>query len=73
MLKYTLIPLLPFLSFLINILFGRNFIKDKAHWIAIFLKIAKHYKTVAVRLRLIFQFTYVQYCNIGLFRLVGHC
>lgn len=33
--KYTLIPLLPFLSFLINILFGRNFIKDKAHWIAV--------------------------------------
>ncbi len=35
MLKYTLIPLLPFLSFVINILFGRNYIKDKAHWIAI--------------------------------------
>ncbi len=35
MLKYTLIPLLPFLSFVINILFGRNFIKDKAHWIAV--------------------------------------
>ncbi|GBD95622.1 MAG TPA: NADH-quinone oxidoreductase subunit L [Nitrospirae bacterium] len=35
MLKYTLIPLLPFLSFLINILFGRNFIKDRAHWIAV--------------------------------------
>ena len=27
-----------------------------------FLKIAKHYKMVAVRLRLILQFTYVQYC-----------
>ena len=27
------------------------------------LKIAKHFKTVAVRLRLIFQFTYVQYCT----------
>ncbi|HBH61189.1 MAG TPA: NADH-quinone oxidoreductase subunit L [Nitrospiraceae bacterium] len=35
MLKYTLIPLLPFISFLINILFGRNYIKDKAHWIAV--------------------------------------
>ncbi len=35
MLKYILIPLLPFLSFLINILFGRNFIKDRAHWIAV--------------------------------------
>ncbi|RJQ52933.1 MAG: NADH-quinone oxidoreductase subunit L [Nitrospiraceae bacterium] len=33
--KYTLIPLLPLLSFIINILFGRNFIKDKAHWIAV--------------------------------------
>ena len=27
------------------------------------LKIAIHFKTVAVRLRLIFQFTNVQYCN----------
>jgi NADH-quinone oxidoreductase subunit L len=35
MLKYTLIPLLPFVAFLINIIFGRNFIKDKAHWIAV--------------------------------------
>ncbi len=35
MLKYTLIPLLPLLSFIINIIFGRNFIKDKAHWIAV--------------------------------------
>jgi NADH-quinone oxidoreductase subunit L len=33
--KYTLIPLLPLLSFVINILFGRNYIKDKAHWIAV--------------------------------------
>ncbi len=33
--KYILIPLLPLLSFIINILFGRNFIKDKAHWIAV--------------------------------------
>ncbi|UCD34687.1 MAG: NADH-quinone oxidoreductase subunit L [Nitrospiraceae bacterium] len=35
MLKYILIPLLPFASFLINILLGRNFIKDRAHWIAV--------------------------------------
>ncbi len=35
MLKYTLIPLLPLLSFIINILFGRNHIKDKAHLIAV--------------------------------------
>ncbi|MBI4686589.1 MAG: NADH-quinone oxidoreductase subunit L [Nitrospirae bacterium] len=35
MLKYTLIPLLPLISFVINILFGRNAIKDKAHWIAV--------------------------------------
>jgi NADH-quinone oxidoreductase subunit L len=33
--KYTLIPLLPLISFVINILFGRNYIKDKAHWIAV--------------------------------------
>ncbi|MBI4654536.1 MAG: NADH-quinone oxidoreductase subunit L [Nitrospirae bacterium] len=35
MLKYTLIPLLPLIAFVINILFGRNYIKDKAHWIAV--------------------------------------
>ncbi|MBI4847680.1 MAG: NADH-quinone oxidoreductase subunit L [Nitrospirae bacterium] len=35
MLKYILIPLLPLIAFIINILFGRNFIKDKAHWIAV--------------------------------------
>jgi NADH-quinone oxidoreductase subunit L len=33
--KYILIPLLPLLSFIINILFGRNFIKDRAHLIAV--------------------------------------
>jgi NADH-quinone oxidoreductase subunit L len=32
---YALIPLLPFLSFIIIILLGRNFIKDKAHLVAI--------------------------------------
>jgi NADH-quinone oxidoreductase subunit L len=32
---YILIPLLPLLSFIINILFGRNFIKDRAHLIAV--------------------------------------
>ncbi len=35
MVKYILIPLLPFIAFVINILFGRNHIKDKAHWIAV--------------------------------------
>ena len=30
-----LIPFLPFAAFLINILFGRGIIKDKAHWVAI--------------------------------------
>jgi NADH-quinone oxidoreductase subunit L len=35
MVKYILIPLLPLCSFIINILLGRNFIKDKAHWIAV--------------------------------------
>jgi NADH-quinone oxidoreductase subunit L len=33
--KYILIPLLPLLSFIINILFGRNYIRDKAHLIAV--------------------------------------
>jgi NADH-quinone oxidoreductase subunit L len=31
---YLLIPFLPLAAFLINILFGRNFIKDKAHWVS---------------------------------------
>ncbi len=35
MVKYILIPLLPFIAFVITILFGRNHIKDKAHWIAV--------------------------------------
>ncbi len=35
MLKYLLIPLLPLLAFVVNILFGRRFIKDKAHWISV--------------------------------------
>ncbi len=35
MLKYILIPLLPLLSFIINITLGRRFIKDKAHWVAV--------------------------------------
>jgi NADH-quinone oxidoreductase subunit L len=35
MLKYTLIPLLPLIAFVINIVFGRNYIKDKAHWVAV--------------------------------------
>ena len=29
-----LIPALPLLAFAINFIFGRNFIRDKAHWIA---------------------------------------
>ncbi len=32
---YLLIPFLPLAAFLINILFGRAFLKDKAHWVAI--------------------------------------
>jgi NADH-quinone oxidoreductase subunit L len=30
-----LIPLLPLLAFAINLLFGRTFIRDKAHWVAL--------------------------------------
>ena len=33
--KYTLIPLLPLLSFIVTILFGRHHIKEKAHLIAV--------------------------------------
>ncbi len=33
--KYALIPLLPLIAFVINILFGRNYIKDRAHWVSV--------------------------------------
>lgn len=33
--SYLLIPFLPLAAFLINILFGRNFLKEKAHWVSI--------------------------------------
>ncbi len=32
--NYLLIPFLPLAAFLINILFGRNYLKDKAHWVS---------------------------------------
>ena len=32
---YLLIPFLPFAAFLINILFGRAVLKEKAHWVSI--------------------------------------
>ncbi|MFN3481192.1 MAG: proton-conducting transporter membrane subunit, partial [Thermodesulfovibrionales bacterium] len=32
--KYVLIPFLPLLAFFINIVLGRNIIKDKAHWVS---------------------------------------
>src|SRR5208283_1401329 len=32
---YLLIPLLPLVGFFINILFGRWYIKDKAHWVSV--------------------------------------
>jgi NADH-quinone oxidoreductase subunit L len=31
---YLLIPFLPLLAFLINIFFGKKYIKDQAHWVA---------------------------------------
>ena len=33
--RYVLIPLLPLIAFVINILFGRSVIRDKAHWLAV--------------------------------------
>jgi NADH-quinone oxidoreductase subunit L len=33
--KYVLIPLLPLMAFVINIIFGKGIIKERAHWIAI--------------------------------------
>jgi NADH-quinone oxidoreductase subunit L len=35
MLKLTLIPLLPFIAFFLNILLGRRYIRERAHWIAV--------------------------------------
>jgi NADH-quinone oxidoreductase subunit L len=35
MTNYLLIPFLPLAAFVINIVFGRGIIKDKAHWISI--------------------------------------
>lgn len=32
--KYVLIPLLPLIAFFVNIIFGRNIIRDKAHWVS---------------------------------------
>lgn len=32
--KYILIPFLPLVAFFINIIFGRNIIRDKAHWVS---------------------------------------
>ncbi len=32
---YILIPFLPLIAFLINILFGKKYIRDKAHWVAV--------------------------------------
>lgn len=32
---YLLIPFLPLAAFIVNILFGRRFIKDMAHWVAV--------------------------------------
>ncbi|MFN3395819.1 MAG: NADH-quinone oxidoreductase subunit L [Thermodesulfovibrionales bacterium] len=32
--KYLLIPFLPLLAFFINIIFGRNIIKERAHWVS---------------------------------------
>lgn len=33
--KYLLIPFLPLAAFFVNIIFGRNLIKDRAHWVAV--------------------------------------
>lgn len=32
--KYVLIPFLPLIAFFVNIIFGRNLIRDKAHWVS---------------------------------------
>ena len=33
--SYALIPFLPLAAFVINILFGRNYLKENAHWVSI--------------------------------------
>ncbi len=35
MTSYALIPFLPLAAFVINILFGRNYLKENAHWVSI--------------------------------------
>ena len=35
MTSYALIPFLPLAAFLINILFGRKYLKENAHWVSI--------------------------------------
>jgi len=32
--KYLLIPLLPLTAFVVNILFGKGFIRDRSHWVS---------------------------------------
>ncbi len=33
--KYLLIPFLPLAAFFVNIIFGKNLIRDRAHWVAV--------------------------------------
>ncbi len=44
---YLLIPFLPLAAFLINILFGRDFLKEKAHWVSILAVAASWVLSVA--------------------------
>lgn len=46
--SYILIPFLPLAAFFINIIFGRNFIKDKAHWVSVSAVVASWVLSVVV-------------------------
>ncbi|MDA8082541.1 MAG: NADH-quinone oxidoreductase subunit L [Nitrospiraceae bacterium] len=48
--NYLLIPFLPFAAFLINILFGRAVLKEKAHWVSI-LAVAGSWVVAVMTLR----------------------
>jgi NADH-quinone oxidoreductase subunit L len=50
---YLLIPFLPFTAFLINILLGRNFLKEKAHWVSILAVVGSWVISVAALLNVL--------------------
>ncbi len=48
--NYLLVPLLPLAAFLINILLGRNILREKAHWVSIFAVVGSWIVSVMILL-----------------------